>query len=278
MSKADPYLLGRNRNEEERLRRQVQELEGEARWLLDRLNIPRGARAIDLGCGPQGILDLLSEHVGPEGSVVGLEQSDDFVATAKQFVKEKGLANVEILRADAKATGLPRESFDLAHARLVLVNVPEPERIVREMVELVRPGGVVASHEADYLPHLCDPPSPAWNRLFEIYEAYSRASGIDLFVGRKTHGMFRAAGIVDIQVNPVVHIYPHGHNRRTIFWDFIHNVRDRVVAHGLVGEEELSNLMHDLKRHLDDPGTLVVSHLFFQVWGRKSGGSSTTAE
>jgi hypothetical protein len=46
-------------------------------------------------------------------------------------------------------------------------------------------------------------------------------------------------------------------------------VRDRMLAHGLVAEAELSELMEDLKRHLNDPGTLVVSHLFFQVCGRK---------
>jgi ubiquinone/menaquinone biosynthesis C-methylase UbiE len=269
MNESDPYLLGRSQSEAERLRKQVQELHGESRSLLDRLPITHGAKAIDLGCGPQGIVDLLSEYVGPRGAVVGLEKSDHFVATAKQFVKAKGLANVKILKGDAKATGLPRESFDLAHARLVLVNVPEPERIVKEMVELVKPGGIVASHEADYLPHLCDPPSPAWDRLFEVYDSYSRAHGIDLFVGRRTHRMFHDAGIVDLQVNPIVHVYPHGHNRRTIFWDFINNVRDRVLEHGLIGENELSTLMHDLKRHLDNPRTLVVSHLFFQVWGRK---------
>jgi hypothetical protein len=60
-SKTDPYLLGRNRHELERLRRQVHELHGESRWLLDRISIRRGAKAIDLGCGPQGIVDLLSE-------------------------------------------------------------------------------------------------------------------------------------------------------------------------------------------------------------------------
>jgi SAM-dependent methyltransferase len=268
-SQGDSYLLGRSETEEQRLRRQVQELEGEARSLLGRLNIGRGARAIDIGCGPQGILDLLSEQVGPEGAVVGLEKSDGLVASAHQFVRERQLANVTVLHADAKATGLPRESFDLVHARLVLVNVPEPEQTVEEMVALVRPGGLVASHEADYLAHVCDPPSPAWERLFEIYEAYSHARGIDLNVGRKTHRMFRAAGIVDLQVNPVVHVYPHGHNRRTIFWDFVNNVRDRVIAEGLACETEINELMSDLREHLDDPGRLVVSHLFFQVWGRK---------
>ena len=66
------YLLGHSRAEEERLRNQVRELEHEARWLLDRLDIQPGARAIDLGCGLQGVLDLLAARVGPRGTVVGL--------------------------------------------------------------------------------------------------------------------------------------------------------------------------------------------------------------
>jgi ubiquinone/menaquinone biosynthesis C-methylase UbiE len=269
MTEADRYLLGHSQEEVARLRKQVLELEGESRWLLDRLNIRPGSRAIDLGCGPCGILDLLSERVGPEGTIVGVERSEQFVAMARKFAAEHRLGNVEILQGDAKATGLPRESFDVAHARLVMVNVPEPERLIEEMVALVKPGGVVASHEADYLPHLCDPPSPAWDRLFAIYEAYSRQNGIDLFVGRKTYRLLRNAGVVDVQVNPIIHVYPHGHNRRTIFWDFLQNVRDSVVTQGFVSASELADLMADLRHHLDDPGTLVVSHLFFQVWGRK---------
>jgi len=137
------------------------------------------------------------------------------------------------------------------------------------MVALLRPGGVIASHEADYLAHLCDPPCAAWDRLFEILGAYCRAKGVDLFVGRKTHRMLRDAGIADLQVNPVIHVYPHGHNRRHIFLDFIQNIRDAAIADGFVDGDELSALMETLRRHLDDPNTLVVSHLFFQVWGRK---------
>jgi len=269
MSESDVYLLGRSELEAERLRKQVQELEGEARWLLDQLHIRPGARAIDLGCGPQGVLELLAERVGPKGTVVGLERSEDFVAAARKFVADRKLANVQVVQGDAKATSLPRESFDVVHCRLVLVNVPEPERVVEEMVALLRPGGVVASHEADYLAHTCDPPSPAWDRLLEILQTYCRAMGIDLFVGRKTHRLLRDAGIVDVRVNPVIHVYPHGHNRRSIFLDFIRNIHDAVIAEGVADERELSELMDELGRHLDDPHTLVVSHLFFQAWGRK---------
>jgi ubiquinone/menaquinone biosynthesis C-methylase UbiE len=266
----DEYLLGHSANEEERLRRQPQELAPDSRRLLDQLDIRPGDQAIDIGCGPQGILDLFSERVGPKGKVVGLERSESTVRLARKFVAERQLRNVEVLEADAKSTGLPRASFDVVHARLVLVNVPEPQRVVEEMIALARPGGVVASHEADWGAFLCNPPSPAWDRLLEVFLAYSRNNGIDLFVGRKTHQMFRAAGLTDIQVNPLIHVYPPGNNRRNILCDFLENVKDRILAERLMTEAEFHERLTELKRHLDDTDTLVISHLFVQVWGRKT--------
>ena len=266
---AQPYLLGYSEDEELRLRRQAGELRQESASLFDRVSLGAGSRAIDLGCGPQGVLDLLSERVGSAGRVVGLERNRKSVEMAKRFVADRGLKNVEVVQGDATATRLPGASFDLVHARLVLVNVPYVDSVVREMVRLARPGGVVASHEADYVSHFCDPPLPAWDRLFEIFKAYSFANGIDLSVGRRTHRLFREAGLVDIEVNPVIHVYPHGHNRRAIFWHFLQNVRDRVLEQELITESEFSELTAELKEHLDRPDTLVVSHLFFQVWGRK---------
>jgi len=264
-----PYLLGHSEDEELRLRRQAAELRHESAWLFDRIGLGAGARAIDLGCGPQGVLDLLSERVGNTGHVIGIDRSRESVALARRFVADRALKHVEVLQGDATATGLPEASFDLVHARLVLVNVPYVDAVVREMVRLARPGGVVASHEADYLSHFCDPPLRAWDRLFEIFKRYSSANGVDLFVGRRTHRLFREAGLVDIEVNPVIHVYPHGHSRRAIFWHFLQNVRDRLLEEELIAESEFSELTAELKEHLDRPDTLVVSHLFFQVWGRK---------
>src|SRR5207244_4846988 len=130
MAQPDPYFLGYRQAEQERLQRQAQELAGEARWLFDRIGLLAGQRAVEIGCGPQGCLDLLAERVGPAGTVVGVERNERAARQARSFVADRCLANVEVLQGDAKATGLPRGSFDLAHARLVLVNVPEPEQIV----------------------------------------------------------------------------------------------------------------------------------------------------
>lgn len=267
--KSDIYLLGRSSQEAERLREQGQELAVQARWLVDRLHVRPGARAFELACGPQGVLELLSDRVGPSGTVVGLDNDEGFVASARKYIAEQRLTNVEVMQGDARATNLPKESFDVVFCRLLLVNIPRPEQVVEEMVSLLRPGGVIASYEADYLSHRCDPPSPAWDRLFEIFQAYARAKGIDLFVGRRLHRMLRDAGIVELEVKPVINVYPHGHHRRSVFLDFVQNVRDVLVREGFAKDEELNELTQELKRHIDDPDTLVVSHIFFQVLGRK---------
>jgi len=263
------YLLGHSYDEERRLSRQAEELRQESARLFDRIGMEEGSRAIDLGCGPQGVLDLLSERAGPAGQVVGVERDRGSVATARRFVADRALRNVSVIERDAAATAIPEASFDLVHARLLLVNVPHVESVVQEMIRLACPGGVVASHEADYLPHLCDPPLGAWDRLFEVFKKYSAGNGIDLFVGRRVHRLFRQAGLIDIEVHPIVHVYPHGHGRRLILWHFLQNVRDRILEQALIAESEFSEWMAELKEHLDRPDTLVVSHLFFQVWGRK---------
>ena len=137
MAQPDEYFLGHGLAEQQRLQQQARELGDESRWLFDRIGLAAGSRAVEIGCGPQGCLELLSRQVGPEGSVVGIEMSDHAVELARRFLAEHRLVNVEVRQGNGKATGLPRESFDLATARLVLVNVPEPERIIQEMVALV---------------------------------------------------------------------------------------------------------------------------------------------
>lgn len=271
MTEPDAYLLGRAEAEEVRLKRQIANLAPDSDAQFDKIGIKLGERVVDLGCGPGGVLHLLGKRVGPQGSVLGIERSTHFVEQARRFVNDHALAQVEVREGDAYDTGLPRRSFDGAHMRLVLVNVPEPERIVREMVALVRPGGWVASFEADYFAHICDPPLTAWTHLLDAYTAYTVKQGIDIFVGRRIHRLFRDAGVKDIRVDAVTHVYPPGHDRRPILRDFITNVRDKLIGGGFITLSELERGMADLERHLADPDVMVTSHMFFRLIGRVPG-------
>jgi SAM-dependent methyltransferase len=268
VARSDHYLLGRSDAELARLKHQSEGLAPKSEAQFERIGIKPGERVVDLGCGPGNVLGLLAKRVGATGSVVGVERDANFANEARRRVAEQSLSQVDVREGDAYDTGLPRASFDGGHMRLVLVNVPEPERIVREMVSLIRPGGWVASFEADVLSLLCDPPIPEWNRLLDAYKAYSAAQGIDLAIGRRTRRLFRAAGVVDIHVDAIVFVYPFGDDRRLILRDFIDNVREKLIDGGYIGRGDLERDMAALERHLSDPDVLVTSHLFYRLSGR----------
>ncbi|UJB18758.1 MULTISPECIES: methyltransferase domain-containing protein [Lysobacter] len=270
MENADTYMLGYRREEQIRLQAQAKQLAGESRWLFQQIPLPEGAHVVEIGCGPQGCLEMLSNRVGPSGWVIGVDRSEEAVALARNFILASNLQNVEVMVRNARNTELPRASFDLVTARLVLVNVPEPEQIVAEAAALLKPGGWLALHEADYVSFLCDPPCVAWDALMELFGRYAEQAGIDSYVGRRMPRMLReVAHLVDITVRPIVHVYPIDHERRFIAADFAENLAGRLVEQRLIGEQEISLLLTSLRSHLSDPDTLVVSHLFFQAWGRK---------
>src|SRR5579863_10250452 len=120
------YALGSSPGESARLQRQADELAPESRALLDHVGLRPGQSAIDLGCGPRGVLDLLAERVSPGGRVVGLDADPAHAAMAAKFAAARGLDGVQIVTADARRTGMPSGSFDLVHTRTLLNTIPEP--------------------------------------------------------------------------------------------------------------------------------------------------------
>jgi SAM-dependent methyltransferase len=263
------YSLGSSPGESARLERQAAELAPESSALLDRIGLRPGQRAIDLGCGPRGILDLLADRVAPDGRVTGLDANPAHTAMAAKFVAASGLDAVDVVTADARHTGLPDGSFDLVHTRTLLNTVPEPAEVVAEMARLARRGGQVASIEFDMEYALCQPPHPAFDRICEIFTATFRRNGADPWIGRRVPELFRDAGLADVTVEVRAPVYPHGHTRRTLRVDLVRAMRPQAVALGLATEPELDELDATVRAHLNDPRTVAIPGLIFMVWGRR---------
>src|SRR5215469_13863669 len=96
-----PYVFGDTLAEQQRLIIQAEGLEPYARSMLDRISIRSGASTVDVGCGPIGIMNLFSERVGSEGTIVGVEKEPRFVEMARAELGQRGLRNVRVVNADA---------------------------------------------------------------------------------------------------------------------------------------------------------------------------------
>jgi SAM-dependent methyltransferase len=254
------YALGVDPGERDRLVRQADELAPESTELLDRTGLGPGGAAVDLGCGPLGV---------PSGRVVGVDADATHVENARRIAKERDLGPVEVLLGDARATGLPEASFDVVHARTLLVNVPDPEAVLAEMVRLARPGGWVVGLEPHVASAVCYPEVPEFGRLMQVFGAAFARNGADPNIGPRTGELYRAAGLEDVTVDARARAYPPGHSRRTIWVDLARVMRPRALELGLADSAELDALDAALRAHLARPDTVMMPHLSFLAWGRK---------
>lgn len=265
---SDPYVLGGTRTEQERLVAQAAEFEVQSRWLLDQIDIEPGWRTVDIGCGPIGILNLLSERVGTTGSVVGLEREQRFVAMARSEIAQRGLNNVKVVQGDALNTGLSKAAFDLVHERLVMINVPTREALLQEMISLLRPGGTIALEDVDDISYTCVPLHPSWTALLDAFHAAFHANGGNAYVGRDLVGYLRRAGVKNIQVKIHVGTVNPGEYRRTHLLSLLDVLHDKVINSGVLTEVQLSSHRKALNAHLEDPNTILIDKLLVQAWGQ----------
>lgn len=270
MAQGLDYARGDFLTEQPRLLELAELYVPQASWLLDHLQIQPGSRAIDLGCGPLGILDLLAKRVGPQGEVIGIEFEPQFVDMANTLAAERKLVNVRCIQGDATATGLPADTFDLVHERLLLISVLNPERVVAEMVRLAKPGGIVAVEDFDLYSFICEPPHPAWTQLFEVvFHTVYQENGKNANFGRRNPGLLRAAGLLNVDFNVYARFSRYGEYYRQTLPLFVKRYWQKIVERGLLPEGELTDLYEQLRAHLADPTTLVVSPILFQSWGHK---------
>jgi ArsR family transcriptional regulator len=110
---------------------------------------PPGLRVADIGTGT-GILAVELAALGLD--VVGIDRSEAMLEAARaKRPTGPGAGKLEFEVGDAHALPLADASVDAAFAHMVLHSLEEPERAIREMARVVRPGGQVIL--VDFLPH-----------------------------------------------------------------------------------------------------------------------------
>jgi ubiquinone/menaquinone biosynthesis C-methylase UbiE len=236
--------------------------------LLDRIGLQQGASVIDVGCGPLGILPLLSARLSGNGRTVGLDIDRDALAIGKRNAERLQL-DVETVHADAHDTGLTTGSFDLVHARALLLNVTDPEAVVSEMARIARLGGVVVLQEPDSSSWICDPPHPAWDIIRdEIRESYVR-TGRDFDTGRRAARMLRDTGLSGVDMRVQTRITAAGDYYQTFLITVATRNRSQILAGGRFTPDRLDCYLDQLRAHLNQPDTLTSQPAIWQAWASK---------
>lgn len=170
-------------------------LDGAATWRLQRLGLRADMRCLEVGAGSGSIANWLA---GRTGEVVAVDLDTSQLTDAAP--------GVQVIRHDLR-DGLGVDGpFDLIHARLVLMHLPERRQILTQLVDALAPGGHLVLGDVTERPlEAITVPDPAdrelWKRMQHLsHHVVSPARGISWAWARETADAMTAAGLGEVEV------------------------------------------------------------------------------
>lgn len=109
------------------------------------INRNRTGKLLEVGVGT----GLSLPDYKPDLEIVGIDLSTEMLEKARQRVADLGLKNIKGLHEmDAGELEFPDHSFDTVVAMYVMTVVPDPEKVMRELSRVTKPGGevVIVNH------------------------------------------------------------------------------------------------------------------------------------
>jgi SAM-dependent methyltransferase len=242
----------------------------DAERILATIGISQGDHVADFGCGTGATIPWFAKQVGPTGEVLGLDASAAQLAIARQNCIDAGLTNVRLVESDVYATGLPRDTFDAVHCRLLLCHLQRPADAIQEMADVVRPGGVVVCFDLDLDGLFTMPPTDCYDQLRQLYIDRRRQDGLDSALAAKVPSLMMAAGLAAPEMAFIHPVYLRGEKKR--LWEFTFTESaERTLAKKLISPNEFERLMEQVSAVARDDHIAVAQARMPVFWARKPG-------
>ena len=175
-----------------------------------------GCRVLEAGMGSGALTLALLRAVGPEGRVITFEQREEFArrALANIHLRAGEVTNLTV-RLRPVEDGLPEEE----PVDRVVLDLPEPWRLIGELGRVLRPGGIFLS----YVPTIIQAHQTSealrhdrhW-ALVETFETLFRPWNIDGQSVRPFHRMVAHTGFMTVARRVVPETHPEPPPRRPV--------------------------------------------------------------
>jgi SAM-dependent methyltransferase len=233
---------------------------GTRRHLLDREVAP-GWRCLEVGAGGGSIARWLGQRVGPTGRVIATDIDVRFLDGIRR-------ENVEVLRHDITRDPVPRASFDLVHARMILIHLPERDAVVRKLAGALKRGGWLVCEEFDAVSAAPDPAVSPHETLLKTHSAMRRLSSdrrVDGRYGRLLFGRLRELGLTELGADGRISMVQPGSPAASLLRASYELRRTAMIEAGYITEAEFDA---DLAR-METADFMMLAPILWTVWGRR---------
>jgi SAM-dependent methyltransferase len=226
---------------------------------LAALGVQQGWRCLEVGAGHGSIARWLAEQVGPRGRVVATDINP-------RFLTELQLPNVEVRQHDIRTDPVEPGTYDLAHCRAVLAHMPDPQLVVRRMVEALRMGGWLLIEEVDLSSlravDATHPLAESFDRQNREISDRIEAKLFNPYLGRRVRSLLEDTGLTEMGNEGVTFIVRGGEAEAR---------RNCMSSQVLMERGILSPAEHaERQKVYSDPSFTFIMQTGYAAWGKRA--------
>jgi SAM-dependent methyltransferase len=268
MTKSDSYMLAVGRDGVDRLALLNQIYGPFTEAFLSGCGLRPGMTVMDVGCGTGTVTAWIASKVGSEGHALGVDVSNQQLEVGRQRAAGLGLRNVDFVSLSADALAAVGRQFDFVYSRFLLVHLERPEEALREMLDRVKPGGILAIDEQVLAGASCFPDSAAFRKSVDLVYSVARSRGLDFDYGMSTYRALRSLGCERVDLRIAQPALTSKDTKR--LWPlFFIEARVSLLDSGLVSESEFEDMMAGLMTVVENDDYLILPMRNHQVAGRR---------
>lgn len=223
-------------------------------------------RLLDVGCGTGDDVAALADEVGPEGSVVGVDNSTAMVEEARRRASDAAAVSFRV--ADAESLPFEDGAFDAARADRVLQHLERPRDAFAELGRVTRTGGRVVVTDSDWgtlaVDASEDVPVDLASRILDPAWSCARNGRI----GRKLRRWAVDAGLGNLDIDTTTLVLTDFESADEVLG--LTGRAERARAAGGIEEDEAERWLNGL-RTADEEGSFFGSLTLFTVAGTAPG-------
>ncbi|MBE6488194.1 MAG: class I SAM-dependent methyltransferase [Methanosphaera stadtmanae] len=232
--------------------------------LLEKLNIKKNMRVLDIGCGTGGISIMLHNYIGNNGEIIGVDNDRKVIEAAKKNINQQ---NIEFINADINNLPSDIGEFDIIIGRRILMYQKDMS-IIAKLKSILNKKGKIAFQEYDYNIPQNQRDYPSHLEFLNYHIESMKKESINTSMGSQLYKIFKDNELKIEYLNSQLSLEAQ-ETESSLLWYF-DSISSQLKKQKIIDDDyNLELLKENMENEIENSNYMFIKNMEYIIVGRK---------